>query len=89
MKTIVLRIDKSQGIAKALWDDAIEPMLRGLGTMSVTRASHVEFYDFDQTWYVARPDGVKVASGFKTRNEALAWESAWASGRILRPSMDE
>ena len=79
---MVIRIDLDAGIAKTLWNDELD--LPGLGTVKVTRASHVEYDDCEQAWYVDTPNGVRVASGFKTRGEALAWEGVWAANELRK-----
>lgn len=80
MKQVVLRIDKASATARTLWTDAIN--LRGLGKLRVERASHVEFDDSRQTWYVATPGWNLLKDGFTTREEALAWESRWANEQV-------
>ncbi len=78
------------GTVRALWSDEVD--WRALGQVSVQRASHVEFCDHRQKWYVqaARPRSwirrqLQLWSGrpfgemlhwAATRGEALAWERA-------------
>ena len=77
------------GTITGLWSDAVD--WNSLGRVSVHRASHVEFCDDEQKWYVraGRPRSwlrriIQLALGqptgeilhwAKAREEALAWES--------------
>ena len=87
---IKLRIGPA-GTIHGLWSDTVD--WNSLGRVSVTRASHVEFSDQRQQWYVraARPRNRlrrilqlvlrrpfgEIVHWAKTRQEALAWERAY------------
>ncbi len=87
-----LRI-KLDGTVCGLWSDAVD--WSQVGPLSVRRASHVEFCERKQQWYVraARPRGRirrilqwtfrcplgEVLYWASTRQEALAWEHAYYS----------
>lgn len=76
------------GTVHGLWDDAID--WASLGRVCVRRASHVEFGEEQQMWYVraARPRSAlrrmaqrlcgrpfgEILHWANTRDEALAWE---------------
>lgn len=67
-----------QGGVQMLQDDAVD--LTQFGTVQVERASHVEFCNQDQGWYVeSAKTGKRLASGFKTRGEAITWEKNYYS----------
>ncbi len=84
---IRLRISPD-GTVRALWSDELD--WRALGSISVRRASHVEFCDRRQQWYVwvAKPEGWirrrlqwwlgrpfgEILFWAGTRSDALAWE---------------
>ena len=85
------------GNVTGLWDDQIDWL--SLGSLSVCRASHVEFCDRKQMWYVqlARPRSALrrlIQSFFRrpfgeilywspTREQALAWEREHFSNQTL------
>jgi hypothetical protein len=89
MTPVRLRINED-GRVQGLWSDAIDWTL--LGRVSVHRASHVEFCQRRQTWFVraAKPNGWfrrllqrllrrpcgEVLHWAPTRGQALAWEHA-------------
>lgn len=81
MNEIVIQIDMNKGVMKTLWTDELP--LEEFGVLRVTRASNVEFDDSAQAWFVATPDGVKIAEGFIRRSDALAWEHEWANQSLL------
>jgi len=78
----------SDGTVRGLWNDDID--WRHLGHVSVRRASHVEFCDRRQQWYVqvSRPRSIsrrflqwaigrpfgEILHWAATRRAALAWE---------------
>lgn len=68
----------AQGGIQMLQDDAVD--LTEFGSVEVTRASHVEFCNQEQGWYVeSAKTGQRLVSGFKTRGEAIAWEKNYYS----------
>lgn len=67
-----------QGGIQMLQDDAVP--LTEFGKVEVERASHVEFCNEEQGWYVeSAKTGKRLASGFKTRGEAITWEKKYYS----------
>lgn len=83
---IELQITPEGGI-RMLADDAVD--LRPFGRVDVQRASHVEFSESEQAWFVqSAKSGQVLASGFESRGAALAWEKdyfgpsgqGWAEG---------
>jgi len=63
----------SQGGIQMLHDDQVD--LSEFGSVKVFRASHVEWEP--EGWYVdSAKTGRRLASGFKTRQEALTWEKS-------------
>ncbi len=63
------------GGVRCVYDEALD--LRELGTLKITRASHVE-PDHDGNWLADMgPVGGPVLGPFGTRSEALAAERAW------------
>lgn len=67
----------AQGGVRMLQDDAVD--LRKLGKVIVTRASHVEFCNDSQTWYVQSARTGKYLYRAQTRAKALAWEKRFYS----------
>ena len=64
-------ITKTGGV-QMLHDDTAE--LETLGKVDVSRASHVEFCNDRQQWYVQSAKTKKYLGYFDTRTEALTWE---------------
>jgi hypothetical protein len=61
---------------RGIYSDDLAPIL-GLGTSTITRASHVE-PDADGTWYAdMSPVGGPTFRGFKTRAAALEAERVY------------
>lgn len=61
-----------------LQDDRVD--LRPLGKVKVYRASHVEFSEENQKWYVQSAKTMKILrDDFDTRAEAIAWEKEYYS----------
>lgn len=76
-KSIALQIT-NQGGVQMLQDDQVD--LREFGSIEVTRASHVEFDNAKQTWFVQSAKTLEVLrDDFKTRDEALTWEKQYYS----------
>lgn len=73
---ISLQIDASGGI-QMLQDDALD--LRQFGKVEISRASHVEFDNGVQAWYVQSAKTGEMLHYAQTRAEALAWEKAYYS----------
>ena len=82
MSEHVFRINVSTGVMKTLWTDELD--LASFGTLTVTRASNVEFSPERQAWFVALPSGEKIAEGFVRRIDALAFERDWANQSLLK-----
>lgn len=79
---MIIKIDIESGTARCLYTDDIP--LTDLGSVKMTRASHVEWDDGKQTWEVLEPKTLSVLmGGFKTRKDALAWEVSWAERNIV------
>jgi len=72
-----LQITKSGGI-QMLHDDLVH--LEEFGEVQVTRASHVEFNNDTQRWYVQSAKSMIILKAdFETREQALAWEKQYYS----------
>lgn len=69
-------ITKSGGI-QMLHDDTAE--LEKLGKVEVKRASHVEYDNDLQQWYVQSAKTLIVLGYFNSREEALQWEKEFYS----------
>ncbi len=67
----------ANGGMRMLQDDAMD--LRQFGKVKVTRASHVEFDNAAQTWYVKSAKTGKYLYRARTRAMALAWEKRFYS----------
>jgi hypothetical protein len=70
------------GVARCIYDEGID--LREIGTLKITRASHVE-PDADGYWWADMgPVDGPVLGPYGSRTEALGAERGWlASGRVL------
>ncbi len=73
MKILITKI----GGIQMLHDDEAE--LEKLGKVETTRASHVEFCNERQKWYVLSAQTLRMLGYFDTRKEALAWEKEYYS----------
>lgn len=62
----------AEGGVQMLQDDAVD--LRELGHVEISRASHVEFDNLRQEWYVQSAVTGAYLHWARTRAEALAWE---------------
>ena len=78
MKTINIYLDTT-GKIKGLYNDLLVEM--NLGTISVQRASNVEFNNSTQKWEVDII-GKGIIALFDTRQEALDWEIKYLENRI-------
>lgn len=67
----------ADGSMAMLQDDALD--LRQFGEVEITRASHVEFDNARQLWYVQSAKTLTYLHYAKTRAEALAWEKDYYS----------
>lgn len=75
--SISLRIGRDGSIAM-LHHDAVD--LSEFGDAKITRASHVEFDNQKQCWYVqSAKTGTVLKDDFTSRAEALAWEAEYYS----------
>lgn len=75
--SISLQITASGGV-QMLHDDAVD--LTELGQIEMSRASHVEFNNEKQAWFVQSAASLKVLKDdFRTRADALAWEKSYYS----------
>jgi hypothetical protein len=76
----------ADGVARCIYDEALD--LREIGTLKITRASHVE-PDRDGFWWADMgPSGGPVLGPYRSRSEALGAERAWllGQGRFARRS---
>lgn len=76
---MILVVD-ARGMATCVYDEAIE--LARLGTLSISRASHVEPDDAGQWSADLHPVDGPVLGSFTLRSEALAAERAWLDERL-------
>jgi hypothetical protein len=68
------------GDVKCIYDEALD--LREIGTLQITRASHVE-PDADGYWFADMgPSGGPVLGPYGTRGEALGAEREWLAARL-------
>ena len=66
-----------EGGIQMLHDDIAE--LETLGTVEVERASHVEYDNDRQQWYVQSAKTLEILDYFDDRASALAWEKEYYS----------
>jgi hypothetical protein len=65
----------ADGVARCIYDEALD--LREIGTLKITRASHVE-PDIEGNWWADMgPSGGPVLGPFRNRSEALEAERGW------------
>ena len=69
-------VTKAGGV-QMLHDDVAS--LETLGKVEVSRASHVEYDNALQKWYVQSAKTLEVLGHFDTREAALAWEKDFYS----------
>jgi hypothetical protein len=72
---------KGDGTVVAVYDDRFREILEAIGTMSVKRASEVEFDEATGEWVATLKDGTEVGRG-KNRNEVIAAEVAYLEARL-------
>jgi len=70
----------ADGVARCIYDEVLD--LREIGTLKITRASHVEPDAAGSWWADIGPVGGPVLGPYGSRTEALRAEKAW-----LRRSM--
>ena len=86
-----------EGRVKSLWDNCVD--WRALGRVTISRASHIEFCNKKQMWYVkaGRPQGwlrriLQRISGYplgeilhwtNSREEALKWEQKYFGFSVI------
>jgi len=76
-KEIELEITATGGV-QMLADDSLD--LRDMGEVKTKRASHVEFDNDKQCWFVQSAKTLEILKdGFSNRGEALAWEKEYYS----------
>jgi len=68
------------GSVRCIYDEALD--LREIGTMKITRASHVEPDAEGYWWADMGPSGGPVLGPFGSRSEALAAERGWLVRRM-------
>jgi hypothetical protein len=70
----------ADGVARCIYDEGID--LREIGTLKITRASHVE-PDRDGFWWADMgPVDGPVLGPYGSRSEALGAEREWLFGRV-------
>ena len=81
---MILVID-GRGVATCVYDEAID--LTRLGSLSISRASHVEPDEAQQWWADLCPvDGPRIGP-FALRSKALTAERTWLDERLCTPRM--
>ena len=78
MQTI-LSFDAS-GVGHCLWNEAVP--LAEIGTLTVERASSVEFNPATQQWEVRWPDSPSVVFSHASRAECIRWEIETLNERL-------
>jgi hypothetical protein len=63
------------GVARCIYDEGID--LREIGTLKITRASHVEPDAEGNWWADMGPSGGPVLGPFTSRSKALGAERGW------------
>jgi hypothetical protein len=77
----------ADGMARCIYDEVLD--LREIGTLKITRASHVE-PDAEGCWRADMgPSGGPVLGPYGSRSEALGAERGWlaAQGSLVRPPL--
>ena len=75
----VLRIDPTGDIT-CLYTEALD--LADLGTVTIRRASLVEWNGTLRAWTVTLPDGTFLAGPFVSRSQAVAFEISYWNERL-------
>ena len=68
------------GDVRCIYDEGVD--LREIGTLKITRASHVEPDAESYWWADMGPSGGPVLGPYSSRSEALAAERGWLLGSI-------
>ena len=74
----------ADGMARCIYDEALD--LREIGTLKITRASHVEPDAEGYWWADMGPVGGPVLGPYGSRSEALGAERGWLSAHGNPPS---
>ena len=69
----------SKGNVSCVYDDRFMPLLEALGSLTVRRASQVEFDSETHEWAAFCENGKEIARG-RNRNDVIAAEVAWLEG---------
>jgi hypothetical protein len=71
----------ADGVARCIYDEALD--LREIGTLKITRVSHVE-PDAEGCWWADMgPSGGPVLGPFRSRSEALGVERVWLRRGVI------
>ena len=68
----------ADGVARCVYDEGID--LREIGTLKITRASHVEPDAEGYWWADMKPVDGPMLGPFRSRSEALEAERGWLNG---------
>ena len=74
------------GSVRCIYDEGID--LREIGTLKITRASHVEPDAEGYWWADMGPVEGPILGPFRSRSEALGAENVWISRFTLATSLD-
>jgi len=70
----------ADGVARCIYDEALD--LREIGTLKITRASHVE-PDAEGCWWADMgPSGGRVLGPYGSQSEAVRAERGWLAVRM-------
>ena len=75
------------GAVKCIYDEALD--LREIGTLKITRASHVEPDAEGYWWADMGPVGGPVLGPYRSRGEALGAEREWLVPIVLRQNQSK
>ena len=84
----IISID-SAGTVRSQYTDSLAALLRDIGPIHVERASHVEFCNEHQAWFVDMLENPDLSIGsfrvgpFSRRKDALWWEIDYIQSRLL------
>ena len=82
----MLLVVSPHGIVRCVYGEAID--LSELGTLTITRASHVEPDAQGGWWADLKPVGGPCQGPFRQRSHALAAESLWLENHCLLTAID-